>query len=314
MKTRTLLFVFLATLFVGFSSCSDDDDDNNKVIPTDERNDDLSSFSASLLREVFDDKGETVVERIPTVGQALYTATPTEYYICVEDIAEAKKSFMELVDDDIERVEVADNITLNLKDTKGLPQGNVYFSALAENENGYLAQVTFDPENMFPEVTKIIYVQSASWPVKGFQASSPYKYLKVASVKDGKHGNPRGICIREWTDKDNGIIIIPLKEDAGYYSLVSNCSDNTLHKIAKYIKDNKIADKVDEALKSINLGKLDEYYWSYNKYKHGLWNNIYTVNLKTNDDIRHTEWGVGLSSNTGKNFLGYYFNSSGKCW
>ena len=313
MKTRTLFFALLAILLVSFIACSDDDDNKNKVEPTNERNDDLSRFSASLMREVFDDNGE-VVERIPTVGQALYTATPTEYYICVEDLAEAKKSFMELVDDGIERVEVADNITLNLKDTKGLPQGNVYFSALAENENGHLAQVTFDPENTFPEVTKIIYVQSASWPVKGFQATSPFKFLKVANVKDGYHGNPRGICIREWTVKGHGIIIIPLKQEAGYYNFESNCKDKTLHSIAKYIKDNKIADQVDAALKSIDLGKLDEYYWSYNKYEHGLWNNIYTVNLKTNDSIRHTEWGVGTSLNKGKNFLGYYFDSSGKCW
>jgi len=313
MKTRTILFALLAILSVGFVACSDDDDDN-KIIPTDERNDDLSSFSASLLREVFDDKGETVIERIPAVGKALYTATPTEYYICVEDITEAKESFMELVDDNIERVEVADNITLNLKDTQGQPQGNIYFSALTENENGHLAQVTFDPENMFPEVTKIIYVQSASWPVKGFQATSPYKYLRVVSVQDSKHNHPRGICIREWTDKENGIIISPTTKEAGYYSLESNCTDNTLHTIAKYIKNKNIADKVDEALKSIDLGNLDKYYWSYNKYKHGFWNNIYTVNLKTNDDIRHTEWGVGTSSNTGMNFLGYYFDNKGNCW
>jgi len=315
MKTKTILSILLASILcVGFTSCSDDDEKSDKPQPTDERDDDLSSLTASLLRDVFDDDGKTIVKRIPSIGKAIYESSPTEYYVCVEDLDEAKESFLNMVPENIEIINIADNYTLNLKDAKGAAEGNVYFSALSENEDGYLAQVTFSPEDMFPEISKIIYVQDAYWPAKGFQANSPYKYLKTANVKDSKHGNPRGLCIRECTDKDNGIIIIPLTKEAGYYSLESNCTDNTLHAFAKYIKDKKIANEVDKALAALSLGKLDKYYWSYNKYGHGLWNNIYTVNLKTDDSIRHTEWGVGTNSNTGMNFLGYYFNSKGDCW
>lgn len=313
MKTRSIFSILLASLLiVGFVACSDDDDNKNSNKPTNERENDLSRMEASLLRDN-PDPNET--NRIPAIGKAIYKATPTIFYVGVEDIVEAKESFLSFVNDEIDRVEVADNITLNLKDSKNEPQGNIYFTALEENDNGYLAEVTFAPEDMFPEITKIIYIKNDSWPNMGFQATSPYKYLKSYRVNsDSEHGYPTGLCIKEYTNGNNGIIIVPLTTNGSYYNHTSNTCDETLHKFAKYIKDSKIADEVDAALKDLGLGKLDEYYWSSNSHDHGLWANRYTVNLKTNDEKRISSWDIALDSNTGKNFLGYWFDNNGNCW
>ncbi len=312
MKTKTIFIALLAVLSIGFVSCSDDDDNNNNK-PTNERNDDLSILTAALLR---DNPDESVNERIPTIGKAIDKSAPTEYYVGVEDLSAAKESFLSHINDNIERIEIGDNITFNLKDSKNNPQGNVYFSALSENEKGHLAQVTFSPSDMFPEISKIIYVQNDSWPESGlgFQATSPYRYLKPVRVPDAEHGYPTGLCINEYSNGHDGIIIVPLTTNGSYYSHTSNCTDETLRFFAKHIKNNNIAAAVDAALQELKLGKLDEYYWSSNSYDHGLWANRYTVNLKTGDDKRISSWDIALNNNTGKNILGYYFNSEGKCW
>jgi hypothetical protein len=250
--------------------------------------------------------------RVPNLGQSL-KKEPTVYYVAVEDLADAKETFLSYSNNKIERIEDGDNITLNLKNAKGEPQGNVYFKAIAENDDNYLAEVTFSPENMFPELSKFIFIQEGSWfKLFGIQGVSPYKYLKAVRVPDPQNGNPTGLCIREYIDsKNKGIVIIPMTSNGNYYGHISNCSDEVLLQLYEYIKNKKITNDVENALKGIGLGTLDTLYWSNNKYEYGIWNNLYTVNLKTGATERHTEWGIALPSNNGKNFLCYQFDSNG---
>ena len=310
MKTKTIFsFLLAASLCTGFTACSKADEP--VTTPQDSQEpeykiDDLSRIESSFLR---DDPDSTIKTRIVVLGKAIHAETPTEYYVGVQDIDEAKKIFLEYVDDDIARMEMGNNITLNLKDGDGNPQGCIYFTEKGENEEGIIAEVTFSPEIQFPEVTKYIFIHNDKWPISGFQGTSPYRFLKAVRVTDPAHGNPTGLCIRESTKDQKGIIIVPMTSDGTFYSHVSNCKDGMLHTFAKYIKESKTDEKIDSVLEGMGLAKLDNYFWSSNVF--GLWSR-HTVNLKTNKEKSISAWEIALNKNTGKNFLGYMFEKQGE--
>lgn len=301
MKTKSLMFAALVTMvIVAMASC------NNTNNPEGEntRVSDLTMLKYAFFR--VDSVGNITAG--PNLGKALHEETPNVYYVGVTDVKNAKEIFLGFVDKQISVIEDGDNLTLDLKDGKGNAEGKVEFKAVSNSDEGILAEVSFPETPELKGLAKLVFIENGRWPEN---AGSKYKLWKTVRVPDAGAAYPLGICIREWSAGNNGIILCPTKNETERKQASSNCSLETMAAWSKYMRDSQFDfTAVNNVFTSAGLNTLDKYYWSKDIYDHVFWENRYAIKLSTGDEERHSSGGSGKAYN----FLGYWFNENGDCW
>lgn len=296
MKTNSWKLICVLGLMGGLLSCTKNEPTTDRQIPRD----DLKTVTQSFFK--LDSTGAIIGK--PAIGEARNAETPSVYYACATTIKEAKTEFLVFIADEIELEESGNDVTIVLRDSTKAIQGKIFFKEVADHANGHLAEVTFSDEIQFPNFTKVIYTEDNSWG----SSQSRYKYMSVVRVQDGAHGNPTGLCIREYSPGTNGIIIVPMTSKANRKEAVWNCWQGTLKTYSEVCRNIGV-DAVNAKLKSMDLNDLDHRYWA-NMKDHGAWEERYWVNLQTGSS------GSYATGNTDKNFnfLGYWFDETGHCW
>lgn len=309
MKIKKLFLVCgLSLMLMPAMIACNNDDDETPPIPGDDvrmRND------VDILMETFYFFDENNNPTKVAVGEVLYAENPEDYYVGVDNITEARNIFLTLIDDNMERIEIGGNITINLKDTLDRSQGSVLFTTHAAEEaakDGILAQVTFIDGLKMKGINRIVYLDKTQWP-RDYDVKSPYKEGSWVRVTDSKHGNPTGLCIREFGGSGQfGYIIIPSTKRTNWWNFSSNCRAGIMKQFAQYMKDSNKITQIDSWLATKSMGKLDQYYWSSTISRYGIWENCYNINLKTGKERRITQWEIAADAWHAYDFLGYTFD------
>ena len=303
---KILFFALLLTVGMTFTACGSDDDDNTnngKDTPSVEDfvENELDVFTERVIS--VDDLGNL---KGVNVGMVLNDIAPTVYSVEVSDINKAKDMFMELVEGFKNVSTSGNNITAVLLDAEGKEQGKVLFK---ETDGDAVASMTFEGFTL-KGITELRYV--TKWPASN--ATSRYRLFEVVSVPSDKEGNPRGICIREYSKGTNGMIICPTSYESGYQSCRSNTGKESMKKMGQQVKAVGV-DKVKERLEKAGLySDLTKYYWSTTTKMIFVDKIHYKVRLSDGDDKSVSSWEVALSKNKANNCYTYFFNDKGKCW
>lgn len=306
---RKILSLFALTLIFGmcFTACSKDDDDltgtgenhaiEEPVVP------ELEIFTDRLVS--FDEFGNV---RGVNIGVELnHSAAPGVYSIQADDINAAKAIFTELVDGFEDIVTAGDDITVTLRDAEGAEQGKVLFRKAEGTE---IATMTFEGFTV-PEITMLRFIKT----FPQFSAvTSRYRLYDIVTVPSDREGNPRGICIREYSNGTNGMIICPTSYECGYQDWRSNTCLETMKAMGKQVKALGV-DKIKSRLQQAKLySDLSKYYWSNTTKIYVVDKGHWKVRLSDGDDIYVSSWEVALSINNANNAYTYYFDANGRCW
>ncbi len=302
---KFLFFALMLTAGMCFTACSSDDDDNNnpQQQPTDAdiAFSDLEEFTMRVI--TVDELGNL---RGVNVGEAIDLVSPTVFSVLVEDLAEAKAKFLELVEDFKDVSTSGNNITVTLRDADGKEQGKVYFKEGSGNE---VATMTYEGFTL-QGITMLKYV--SVWPASN--AESRYKLLQVMTVPSDREGNPRGICIREYKSGENGMIICPTSYESGYQDWRTNTSRSSMQQFGKRVKE--VGETtVSERLKKAGMySDLTKYYWSSTTKMIVVDKFHWKVRLSDGSDKLVSSWEVALPNNNANNAYCYWFDANGKCW
>ncbi|MDO4164339.1 MAG: hypothetical protein Q4D56_08125 [Bacteroides sp.] len=163
MNMRFLAILLAMACTVNFAACSSDDE----ILTEEETTEDDATEKVDgleVVRQYFfytDASGEEQLVR----GAQLDDAVPTELSIGVEDEDAALAQFSRMVagiSTDYITYHSETAITVTLADTLGEVYGTAYFAYSAEADEA--ATVTFEPEDLLPEVSKVCYIYSSMWP------------------------------------------------------------------------------------------------------------------------------------------------------
>ena len=304
---KMILFALMLTAGMCFSACSSDDDDNSN---NNNQQQQTGENIPPAELEVFTDRVITVDAlgnlKGVNVGTAIDLVSPTIFSVQVEDLAEAKAKFTELVKDFRDVSTSGNNITVTLRDSEGKEQGKVFFK---EGNGNEVANMTFEGFTL-QGISMLKYV--TVWPASN--AESRYKLLQVMTVPSDREGNPRGVCIREYKSGTNGMIICPTSYESGYQDWRTNTCLESMMQFGKRVKELGVS-KVSEQLKKANIySDLTKYYWSsttkFYFFDVGHWK----VRLSDGEDKYVSSWEVALPINNANNAYCYWFDANGHCW
>ncbi len=303
---KVLFFVLMLTAAMNFTACSKDDDQDS----TNNQQQKMGKDIPAAELEVFTDRVITVDStgalKGVNVGAALNELTPTIFSVQVEDLADAQEKFNGLVKDFRNIVTTGNNITVTLTDSEGKEQGKVFFKEGTGNE---VANMTFEGFKL-QGISELKYV--VQWP--GSNAESRYKLLQVMTVPSVEDGNPRGICIREYKNGSNGMIICPTSYSCGYEDWRANTCRESMVQMGEQVKNVGVA-KVSEQLQKAGMfSKLDNYFWSNTTKFYFFDKGHWKVRLSDGDYSYVSSWEVGLSKNNAYNAYCYWFNEKGEVW
>lgn len=303
---RKFLFVALMlTAGMCFTACSSNDDDNNNQQQQQTGADiplpDLEVFTMRVIS--VDEMGNL---RGVNVGEAIDLVSPTIFSVQVENLAEAKAKFLELIEDFKDVSTSGNNITVTLRDAEGNEQGKVYFKEGSGNEVATMTYEGFTLEG----ISMLKYV--TVWPASN--AESRYKLFQVMTVPSDREGNPRGICIREYKAGTNGMIICPTSFESGYQDWRTNTCLSSMQQFGKQVKSVGVTTVSERLEKAGMYSDLTKYYWSsttkFYVFDKGHWK----VRLSDGDDKYVSSWEVALANNNANNAYCYWFDANGKCW
>lgn len=301
---KFLFLVMMLTTGMCFTACSSDDDDNNdqqQQTGADIPLPDLEVFTMRVI--TVDELGNL---RGVNVGEAIDLVSPTVFSVLVEDLAEAKAKFLELVEDFKDVSTSGNNITVTLRDADGKEQGKVYFKEGTGNE---VATMTYEGFTL-QGISMLKYVNV--WPASN--AESRYKLLQVMTVPSDREGNPRGICIREYKSGTNGMIICPTSYESGYQDWRSNTSKSSMQQFGKQVKEIGVSTVSDRLKKANMYSDLNKYYWSNTTKFYFFDKGHWKVRLSDGSDKYVSSWEVALPNNNANNAYCYWFDANGKCW
>ena len=295
------LFLYALSLILTCNlilSCSKNDDpvDQEEQEVPEVLIDDLTRFKAVLY---IPDTDGNPTDHLK-LGKATHPESPKDYYISASSVEHAKKLFLSFMALDIDRAEDGNNIILDLKDEKGRGQGFVYFTEASEQrqKEGILAEVTFSPDLHIDGIDRFVFVRE----IHDYRGD---RYLKEFRVRDSSHGNPTGLCIKDYYG--GGMIIVPAAEYSGFKSCIANTSEWNLYNIAYFILVDNIREDVDRRLEELGLGCLDDDYWASDVENYVLFDVKYTFNLATFKKRTITAWDPKKKRDRGKNFLSYWW-------
>ena len=204
-KVLLASFYLMASMFM-LTACSDDDDNNNaSEMPQEgavEFFDELSFLQNSIV-----EIDSTGAKMSVSCGKALDEMAPTELYVGVENIEEAKEIFLSWIVNKESVISTGNNITVSLKSEERQDQGKVYFTAKEQGsmvgEYPLIAEVTFDTDIKY--VSKVYFINKSSWPDN---AGSQYFVGDIVLRHSlGKEGMKNFVCIREYSAGVKGMLI-----------------------------------------------------------------------------------------------------------
>ena len=301
---KILFMTLLSAAAICFTACSKDDDNSNGTVTPSKENlvvNEMYVFQERVI--TVDSMG---ILRGVNVGTAFDDEQPTVFSTQVSDISDAKNKFMELVGDFKHVSVTGNNITVSLKDVNGNEQGKILFR---EGTGDEVAAMTFEGFTL-PGITKLQYMLR----LPASNATSRWKLWEVMNVPRTEEGNPRGLCIREYTPGTNGMIICPTSYVSSYGSWRANSSLETLRKMATQIQKLGVTNVSDRLDKAGLYSDLTKYYWSnttkFYMFDVGHWK----VRFSDGADEYISSWEVGLAKNEANNCYTYYFDEKGNCW
>ncbi len=206
----------------GFTWCSCEKDPSHKNAP--ERieitsYDDLQHFQDYFVEE--DSEGQFVSH---SMGVPLYENDPTNLYIGVEDIEEARLIWQQTLAPDVEEQVYSPSPTdarATLTDLDGKKQGTVSFTA---GSGAVLAEITTDAPAL-RHFKKVTFIPKSAWPVNS--GSSLYNVGDVVKFRvdhpdEGRDFDINFVCIREYSCGQNAIFVALSKDEMEIYGTAEN--------------------------------------------------------------------------------------------
>lgn len=320
MKTRNILL--MAAILMGIAttivttSCTEEDNpvkEEETPASQEEKVDDVTLLLDAVYLK--DNEGNRTNDLL--FGEAIHQESPNDYYVGVDDIDEAKKNFLYLINDNMDVQNYGNDIVVNLKDADDNYQGYVSFKEASQEQqdkDGIIAEVTFSPEVKISGVDRFVFIKRSLWP-HTIQKSWYTSFLGDLKMKDSKHGDPVGLCIRLPGEGTAGIIIVPLKSVGNYYKHTSNTSDAELKCIADHIFFNNLQKDVRRRLNDLGLETSNTFFWSNSKSWLLVYTEKYAYNIYTTEKHRVTEWDFGNQDLWyANNFLSYWWRTDGQLY
>ena len=151
-------------------------------MPEPEKASDLQALQEALF--ITDESGK----QQPLLGQALEAARPDVLSVRVNDLDDAKATFLRWMPDAKQVITTGDNLTWTLTDEKGNTLGNAYFTA-TDNAGGQVAKVTFDAAVQPQGITQLNFLLSSAWPLNSTLKHFMGEKKRAKAIRTHSDGN-----------------------------------------------------------------------------------------------------------------------------
>ena len=257
-------------------------------MPEPEKASDLQALQEALF--ITDESGK----QQPLLGQALDAARPDVLSVRVNDLDDAKATFLRWMPDAKQVITTGDNLTWTLTDEKGNTLGNAYFTA-TDNAGGQVAKVTFDAAVQPQGITQLNFLLSSAWPLNSVVKHFMGEKKRARAIREDPYGFPWPdgevdcYCINHASD-DELAYYVGLSDYSAFYTneeeesiMEQNFSLLPSEQTAKAIQD--IFNKPEE-----KGGRGWDYYREFLKERTGKdiddnWANVWVNRWKTNTDM-----------------------------
>ena len=152
-------------------------------MPEPEKASDLQALQEALF--ITDESGK----QQPLLGQALDAARPDVLSVRVNDLYDAKATFLRWMPDAKQVITTGDNLTWTLTDEKGNTLGNAYFTA-TDNAGGQVAKVTFDAAVQPQGITQLNFLLSSAWPLNSTLKHFMGEKKRAKAIREDPYGFP----------------------------------------------------------------------------------------------------------------------------
>ena len=122
------------------------------------------------------------------MGQALDAARPDVLSVRVNDLYDAKATFLRWMPDAKQVITTGDNLTWRLTDEKGNTLGNAYFTA-TDNAGGQVAKVTFDAAVQPQGITQLNFLLSSAWPLNSVVKHFMGEKKRAKAIREDSENN-----------------------------------------------------------------------------------------------------------------------------
>lgn len=199
MIMKKTAFIFCAAL--ALLACSKDDTDVQNEF-TDKLSD-LEYFQDGLVR--LDSLGNILGYN---VGKNLNEADPAEISVPVDSYEEARDRFLEWLPEGVQPVVNGKTYTCQMTDEENQPEGQVVFAE--STDQGVLATLSVTAKG--PKINSVLFIPTTAWPensseIEEYLEENYYLGAEVEVTEDKGYGKGTFIVIREWSPKENGIMI-----------------------------------------------------------------------------------------------------------
>lgn len=192
-----------------FSACSDNDDDYNVINgprqvqkATTIAYDDLDFFQRAIID--MDSLGNF---RGREWGVPRNINDTTQLFIGVESLAQAEEIFRQWVAPDMEPIAMGKNLSCQMTNSEGQPQGNLYFTP--SNEGSTVAEVTVSSGTKLRHFSRITFLHNNAW---GFQ-SAKSRWHVGDIVRDVKFKDISSPGVRDLDSRDQALNYVCIRED-----------------------------------------------------------------------------------------------------
>ncbi len=192
-------FIFCAAL--ALLACSKDDTDVQNEYT--DKFSDLEYFQDGLVR--LDSLGNILGYN---VGKNLNEADPAEISVPVDSYEEARDRFLEWLPEGVQPVVNGKKYTCQMTDEENQPEGQVVFAE--STDQGVLAKISVTAKG--PKINSVLFIPTTAWPensseIEEYLEENYYLGAEVEVTEDKGYGKGTFIVIREWSPKENGIMI-----------------------------------------------------------------------------------------------------------
>ena len=294
-------FIFCASL--ALLACSKDDTDVQNEY-TDKLSD-LEYFQDGLVR--LDSLGNILGYN---VGKNLNEADPAEISVPVDSYEEARDRFLEWLPEGVQPVVNGKKYTCQMTDEENQPEGQVVFAE--STDQGVLAKVRVTAKG--PKINSVLFIPTTAWPensseIEEYLEENYYLGAEVEVTEDKGYGKGTFIVIREWSPKENGLMI--QMEGTRYeqmwnsYNRDKTSSINTTQTVSKVLHQGNNYEYIVKTYgKAHGWPSLNERYLT-KKIKKKFISKYYTfVNLETGKDGTFSNSLFDNQTGTGFSYIG----------
>ena len=280
MKKTALFFCFAMALL----ACEKNDTNELEDEYTDKLSD-LEYFQDGLVR--LDSLGNILGYN---VGKNLNEADPAEISVPVDSYEEARDRFLEWLPEGVQPVVNGKKYTCQMTDEENQPEGQVVFAE--STDQGVLATVSVTAKG--PKINSVLFIPTTAWPensseIEEYLEENYYLGAEVEVTEDKGYGKGTFIVIREWSPKENGIMI--RMEGEKYeqmwnsYNRDKTSSINTTQTVSKVLHQDSNYDYIVNTYgKAHGWPSLNERYLTKKIKKKFLTKYFTFVNLETGKD------------------------------